>query len=192
MSWNRRFATLALTLALVAGVSCTSSEGALTDPSVGMTSQQPAQSLGSLGGLVGGLTGTVVNTLSGVTDLLTCSPRPYAVTTKTIGPEGGSIAVGKNLLVIPKKALSVKTRITAEQMPGSTNSVRFSPEGLHFAKSAELAIDYENCLAVPLPKKLVYTTEALSILELLKSKDYPKYDYVTGSIDHFSRYAVAY
>jgi hypothetical protein len=56
-----------------------------------------------------------------------------------------------------------------------------------------LTISYDNCLVTLLKKQIVYTSESLSILELLtKSKDFPKYDYVTSPIDHFSRYAVAY
>jgi hypothetical protein len=83
-------------------------------------------------------------------------------------------------------------KITAEQMRGSSNSVRFSPEGLNFKSPAVLTMSYENCSVNLLRKKIVYTDEKLSILELLFSLDYPKYDYVSAPINHFSRYAVAY
>ena len=82
--------------------------------------------------------------------------------------------------------------ITAEQVPGSTNSVRFSPEGLRFEQPAALTMSYENCALVLLQKKIVFTTEKLKILEVLTSLDLFKSKTVTAPIDHFSRYAVAY
>ena len=197
MSLLRRFSSLGLALLLLVSVSCTSAD-TLTEAPVA-NDQQPAPSFDLIGDLtggltntVGGLTNTVVGTLGGVTDLLTCSPQRYESYTETIGPEGGMITVGKHSLLIPRGALTQRVKITAEQVRGSTNSVRFSPEGLHFQKPAVLTMSYENCAINLLKKKIVYTDERLSILELLFSLDYPKYDYVSAPIDHFSRYAVAY
>lgn len=193
MRWNHRLATFALVLALAAGVSCTAADPTAVDSTVGPSLDQPSQSLGALGDAANGLVGGAVNGVLELTDLLTCSRQPYASTTRVIDRNGGEIRVGSHRLVIPRDALRKKTAITAEQIPGSTNSVRFSPEGLRFQKPAELTMSYGNCLTSFLKKKIVYTDEGLSILELLKkSKDYPKYDYVTSPIDHFSRYAVAY
>jgi hypothetical protein len=45
---------------------------------------------------------------------------------------------------------------------------------------------------LPLKKRVVYTDELLKILQLLPSKDATRSRTVTGKIDHFSRYAVAY
>jgi hypothetical protein len=111
---------------------------------------------------------------------------------ETIGPRGGSIRVGNHLLVIPRGALSQTVRIKAEQIPGSTNSVRFTPEGLKFKKSAILTLNYRNCRNVETPKAVVYTDEGLNVLEVLRSIDLRKVLQVTAPIDHFSRYAVAY
>ena len=72
------------------------------------------------------------------------------------------------------------------------NSVRFGPEGLRFARPAELTLSYSNCLVAPAKKKIVYTSELLEVLELLKSSDKARTKTVTSPIDHFSRYAVAY
>jgi hypothetical protein len=198
MSWLRRFSIIGLALLLTAGVSCTSSDSSLTEVPTA-ASEQPAPSFGLVDGLTGGLvgtvndlTGTVVGTLGSVTDLLLCSPQPYAVTTETIGPKGGEILVGTHRLVIPKDALSKKTKITAEQMRGSTNSIRFSPEGLRFEKPAQLTMTYKNCAVVLLQKKIVFTTEKLKILEVLTSLDLFKKKTVSAPIDHFSRYALAY
>jgi hypothetical protein len=128
----------------------------------------------------------------GLTDLLVCKAQPYAVTRKTIGPDGGTIDVGTHSLVIPRGALSKKTTITAEQISGRTNSLRFSPAGLRFEKPAPLTMSYKNCLVVLLSKHIVYTDEKLKILEVLRSLDLFSKKTVTAPIDHFSRYAVAY
>lgn len=205
MSWLRRLSILALALLLTVGVGCTPTDSSLTEAPVA-TSEQPTPSFGLIGDLTDGLTGTVddltgtvddltgtlVGTLGKVTDLLTCSPQPYAVTTKTIGPDGGVIIVGTHALVIPENSLKENTTITAEQIRGSTNSVRFSPEGLRFQKRAVLTMNYENCALVLLQKKIVFTTEDLQILEVLKSLDLFRTKTVTAPIDHFSRYALAY
>jgi hypothetical protein len=194
----RRFSPLGLALLLSVGVGCTSSDttGEALGPS---TEQQQSPSFGLIGDLTGGLTdltndltGTLVGTLGSVTDLLTCSSQPYASTTMTVGPSGGFIAVGRHSLAIPQGALSEPVTITAEQVPGSTNSVRFKPEGLRFQKRAVLTLNYENCGLVLLQKKIVFTSEKLEVLEVLRSLDLFRSKNVSAPIDHFSRYAVAY
>jgi len=186
MALLRRSSSMILALLLLAGVGCTSSD--TTAPLSPSAEQQSTASFG----LIGDLTGTVVGTLGSVTDLLTCSRQPYSITRQTIGPKGGVISVGTHQLVIPKGALTAQTSITAEQISGSSNSVRFSPEGLQFQEPASLTMTYDNCALVLLQKKIVYTTEQLKVLEVLKSLDLFKKKSVTAPIDHFSRYAVAY
>ena len=185
MRLHRSFMSLGLALLLTVGVSCTSSDG--TAPLGPSTEQQSPSS-----GLIGDLTGTLVGTLGNVTDMLVCSSQPYAITKQTIGPNGGVLRVGTNSLAIPKGALSQKVTITAEQITGFTNSVRFSPEGLRFQRPAALTMNYENCALVLLQKKIVFTSENLKILEVLNSLDLFRSKTVTAPIDHFSRYAVAY
>lgn len=197
MSWIRRFAPLGLALLLTMGVGCTSSDG--STEALGPSTEQQSPSYGLIGDLTDGLTdltsdltGTVVGTLGGVTDLLTCSAQPYAVTRQSIGPNGGVIRVGSHTLNIPGNAVSGTVLITAEQIPGKTNSVRFSPEGLQFEKPATLTMSYQNCALVLLQKKIVYTDEKLKILEVLGSLDLFRSRTVSAPVDHFSRYAVAY
>jgi hypothetical protein len=197
MKWFRSLTSLALAFVLVAGLSCTSDSTAPLGPSAG--DQQNDPSFGLIGDLTDGLTdgltdltGTVVGTLGNVTDVLVCSSQPYAKTAQEIGPDGGVLLVGRNRLVIPRNALSNRVTITAEQIPGSTNSVRFSPEGLEFERPAVLTMNYENCLLVLLQKKIVYTDENLKILQVLRSLDLFRSKTVTAPIDHFSRYVVAY
>lgn len=211
MSWLRKFRVVGLALLLAFGVSCSTTDNTPTDDPVSQPVLQPSQSLGTvLGGVVGdvgnvvdgtvgnvvdgtvGVVGGVVDATLELTGLLSCEEQKYDVTEKTVGPSGGLIKVGKHVLKIPEGALSHKVRIKAEQMPGSTNSVRFSPQGLRFEKPAALTIDYKNCENIEVPKTIVYTTEDLDILEVLESFDLLKKRSITAPIDHFSRYAVAY
>jgi hypothetical protein len=172
-SWNRRFLALVLGGVLLVGVGCSSADDA-TGPS-------PAAPEAS-----------ILSTVLGSVDLLTCRSLPYAAGAATVGPEGGPVRVGKVSLIIPRGALSSRVTIKAEQMPGKANSVRFSPEGLRFARPAQLTMSYDNCLLVLPTKRIVYTTEGLKVLELLKSLDLRLQRSVSASIEHFSRYAIAY
>jgi hypothetical protein len=188
MRWLRRFPALALALLLLVGVSCTSSDSAPGDALGPSVEQHQDPQYGLIGDLADGLFGT----LGQVTDLLTCTEQPYVKTTETIGPSGGLIVVGRHWLFIPQNALSQDVTITAEQMPGRTNSIRFSPDDLRFARPAALTMNYENCALVLLKKKIVYTTEDLEILKVLRTLDLFRSKTVSAPIDHFSRYAVAW
>ena len=198
MKWSRRFFTLGLVFALSAGVSCTTATGPTEIPEA-QPIEQPAYLLGDLLGGVGDVVGGVVDLAGGViggllkiTGLLTCEEQRYDVAYQTIGSQGGTIRVGKHSLVVPKGALRSNVRIKAEQMRGSTNSVRFSPEGLQFQRPATLQLNYQNCENIKTPKAVVYTTEEFKILEVLRSLDLLKKETVSAPIDHFSRYAIAY
>jgi hypothetical protein len=180
MRLQRRWPLLSILLAFVVGVSCTSEDLGPTDTSAPVASGEYLRAPdGSI---------DTVTTAS----LLLCSEQRYAKTTTTVGSKGAKIRVGSHALTIPAGALSQNVTIVAEQLTGSANSVRFSPEGLTFALPAELVMSYGNCEAVDLPKKVVYTDERLKILELLNSDDTARSKTVTSPIDHFSRYAVAY
>ena len=132
--------------------------------------------------------------LKQVTDLrlLSCSTQPYAKTTQVVGPLGGIVIVGTHRLVIPAGALKQSITITAEQVPGRVNSVRFSPEGLRFDRPAALLVSYSNCSPLLLLKRVVYTNELLRILELLLLLHNRSNKTVTGTVRHFSLYAVAW
>jgi hypothetical protein len=209
MSWRRRLSILGLALLLTAGVSCSTGDTNPMEPVAQPTQQSQPLLLDGLGNVVGGagdllgavgdvvggvvnLVGGLVSDLLNVTGLLSCQEQRYDVEYETIGPRGGTIRVGKHALVIPKGALRYYVRIKAEQMRGPTNSVRFSPEGLQFEKSATLILNYQNCQNVDVPKAVVYTTEQFDVLEILKSMDFLKARTIAAPIDHFSRYAVAY
>jgi len=180
--WNRRLLSGMLVGALLVGGGCATDSDSPVAPS-GAAPQ--AAILSTTVGVVGPAVLTSV-------DLLTCTALPYASSSATIGPEGGTLRVGKSTLIIPRGALSTPVSIKAEQMTGKTNSVRFSPEGLRFRQPAQLTMSYDNCLVTLPAKRIVYTSEALTVLEILKSLDLRLTRTVSAPVDHFSRYAIAY
>jgi hypothetical protein len=148
--------------------------------------------LDGLGGTLGGVVGGVDEVLSDVLGLLLCQPERYAATVKVVGPQGGVVRVGSHRLEVPPNALRAPTVITAERPTGNAATVRFSPHGLEFERSATLTMDYSHCSDTNRTKRMVYTDEKLNILEYPISRDDPRNDELEARIDHFSRYAVAY
>jgi CheY-like chemotaxis protein len=126
--------------------------------------------------------------------LLQCTPLAYDSVTQTVGPEGGTLAVGPHTLSIPAGALDTAVSITAVAPPDTVNAVRFAPEGLTFQEPVLLTMSYANCdlLGSLLPKRIAYTTDALQILEYLASVDETWTQTVTGQLQHFSEYAIAW
>ena len=126
--------------------------------------------------------------------LLEGSPLPVATATQTIGPAGGALQVGPHSLTIPPGALSGPVTITATAPTGTVNSIQFQPEGLTFALPASLAMGYANCRlpGPPASRRIVFTDEALTILEALVSVDSRSSRTVVTRLRHFSHYAVAY
>ena len=124
--------------------------------------------------------------------LLPCTPETYVKTVKTIGPKGGTLVMGNHRLVVPKGALAAEVTITGEVLPNYVNSVRLQPHGLQFVTPAVLVMNYGNCKESVAAKVIAYTTEDLEIIEKLKSKDAPAAQEVAGTLNHFSRYAVAW
>jgi hypothetical protein len=180
---GRRLFT-SLVLVLILGLS---SCGPTDGPTAPEASEQPSLLLGNGGGLLGTGIGT---------GLLGCTPLPYASTDQTVGPAGGTILVGPHRLVVPAGALAAPVLITAEAPSDSVNSVRLLPHGLTFAqgKPARLTLSYANCslLGQLLPKRIVYTSDLLEILQWLVSLDEPLARRVSTNLEHFSRYAIAW
>jgi hypothetical protein len=130
------------------------------------------------------------------TGLLRCSDLPYAQSTKTIGSDGGWISAGPHVLVVPPRALDGPTTITMTVPTGrGVNAVNFEPAGLRFDHPAALTMSYANCNLVSwlLPKRIAYTSSDLQqILYYLLSLDNIFTRRVTGRVDHFSDYVVAW
>ena len=175
MKRPRFFLAALLTASIAVGVGCSDQVGPNTPP------PPPPQA-----DLIGGLLRA--------TGLLRCSPLPTATASQTIGPLGGVLRVGPHSLVVPPGALDRSLLITATAPSGNVNLVQFQPEGLRFRKSAALTMSYANCegLGTLLPKRIAYTNNLLEILEYLLSLDNIFLKKVTGKLDHFSGYAVAW
>jgi hypothetical protein len=142
----------------------------------------------------GGPTAGLLGSLAQPIGLLQCSPLPYDSVTQAIGPEGGVVRVGRHKLSVPPGAVADVVTITAVAPSGTVNRVAFQPEGLVFERFAHLTMSYANCdlLGVLLPRQIAYVTDRLDILEYLPSVDHLLSQSVTGRLDHFSSYAVAW
>ena len=137
----------------------------------------------------------LIGSLLSATGLLKCSNLPYASSTQTIGVGGGVISAGPHTLVIPPGALAAPTAITMTAPTGlGVNAVKFRPEGLRFTTPAALTMSYANCslLGKVLPKRIAYTDDNLDILSYLLSLDNLLSKRVTGKVNHFSDYVVAW
>ena len=138
----------------------------------------------------------LVGSLLQPTGLLKCSVLSADSDTETIGIAGGTLTAGPHTLVIPSGALKQPTKITMSIRTdrGEVNAVHFEPEGLRFERSASLTMSYSNCdlLGKLLPKRIAYADDALSIISYLLSFDNLWGKRVTGKLDHFSDYVVAW
>ncbi len=135
--------------------------------------------------------------------LVSCRPLPYDSVTRTIGPAGGFIEVGRNWLLIPSGALSAPVTITAVAPSDTVAMVRFQPEGLHFQKSTLLVLAYDNCrIPKSMTPRIALVTDAFQVVDFLTSVNIPLDDHrfkkahgkrqVIGELQHFSNYAVAW
>jgi len=128
------------------------------------------------------------------TGLLRCAALPADSVSQTIGPEGGALQVGPHTLSVPPGALAEPVTISAVAPSGTARSVRFEPSGLTFGQPVALTMSYEDCglLWIFLPKRIAYTTDLLEILSYVVSVDHWRTRTVTGYLEHFSTYAVAW
>jgi len=110
-----------------------------------------------------------------------------------LGPEGGTIDAGRAKLVIPRGSLTDTVTITMEVIGDTVRAVRLLPQGLVFQSPAYLTLSYSDCQSVNgNPKRIAYTSDAWMILEYEQSRDDAARDEVTGELNHFSNYAVAW
>ena len=126
--------------------------------------------------------------------LLRCSPLPGASGSATIGPDGGVIQVGPHTLTIPAGALADTVTITADAPSNPVIRVELQPHGLTFNGAVSLTLSYAHCsgLALLVSKRVVYTDGGFNILEFLPSLDDLFNKRVTGDLEHFSDYAIAW
>lgn len=121
-----------------------------------------------------------------------CDPLPTSTASATIGFPGGIIAVGPHTLDIPRGALLTPVTITAVAPSDSVAWIQFQPDGLVFTKSATLTMSYVHCnLEGRREVEIAQVSNELLILEYLPSVVFNGQK-VTGRLDHFSNYAVAW
>jgi hypothetical protein len=147
---KRRAVILGLVLAVSALIGgCNADQSPLAPPPAASALQPSAEaSHGLLGGLVGGLLGTVGKLLNIVVSLL---ERPAALTSDIswsfyAGP-GGAISGNRTAglsIAIPPGALDRTVRITVTARKGRVYDYHFEPEGLKFAKPVVLTQDVSN------------------------------------------------
>ena len=129
-----------------------------------------------------------------LTGLVACTPLPADSVAQIIGPAGGTITVGPHSFMVPPGALDSAVTITAFAPSAANNVVVFQPTGLTFSTPATLTLSYANCgpLARILPTRVAYVDNLLNILSYLPSIGSGLSQTVTGQVQHFSDYAVAW
>jgi hypothetical protein len=184
---KRRFASLlALALAAVMLTSC-ADEAPTAPPAPAAMAPDPSL----LGGLLGGVTGTVGN-LANTLRLVSCDVRTTHTGSAEIGPMGGVVWVGPHRLFVPPYALRETVRITAVAQKGPYVQIQFEPEGLQFRRPTLLSMSYSECsLLSPLRLKIVYVNDRLEILEVLPTLTSVLTRTANAPVDHFSRYMLA-
>ena len=145
--------------------------------------------------LDGGLIGGIGDGLGGVVDeLLASRVDATGSATRAVGPDGGTIGVGRHSVVIPPGALRETVEITATAPAGDHVELRFAPHGLEFDRNVVLRMSYADCgLVRGLLLRIAYVDpDRLTILEVLPSLPDLFRRQVYGTTDHFSSYMLAY
>ena len=123
-----------------------------------------------------------------------CSTVIIGMIKQTVGPAGGVIALGPAQLTIPPGALSAVVTIQAKIPAGySGNYIQFKPDNLVFQQPASLRISYSNCSLVNATQlKVAQVSDVLQIIQYVPSTNDLGGLTVTGQLQHFSNYAVAW
>jgi hypothetical protein len=122
-----------------------------------------------------------------------CSAPPQSQSaTRVIGPMGGALRFGDNVLEIPAGALDSAVSITAMAPQSQYLVVDLSPHGLRFAVPASLSMGYGPCGWSDSAFHVDYLSDDLTqVLEEEPSSVDTARRIVQAPINHFSLYAVA-
>lgn len=145
------------------------------------------------------LTTWTLSLLQDTGELLACTPLTYAFDAEIIGPAGGTLNVRNHTLSIPAGALDRPVVIVAQSVPSLNVEIALTPHGLSFTKPVALTLSYEQCGSGLLGGGLLGDQTTYRIVHIDENgdlHDVPSTDdklrrRVTGSLDHFSRYAIA-
>jgi len=104
------------------------------------------------------------------------------------------LALGPARLTIPPGALSAPVTIQAQIPAGySGNYIQFKPDKVVFNQPASLTISYSNCSLVNVTQlKVAQVSDVLQIIQYVPSTNDLDAHTVTGQLQHFSNYAVAW
>src|SRR5216110_1396403 len=118
----------------------------------------------------------------------------HSTTGPTASPAGGVVARGPARLTIPPGALSAPVTIQAQIPAGySGNYIQFKPDRVVFQQPASLTISYSNCSLVNATQlKVAQVSDMLQIIQYVPSTNDLDAHTVTGQLQHFSNYAVAW
>jgi hypothetical protein len=122
--------------------------------------------------------------------VLSCSRREAQFGSALIGPNGGTLVVGNNQLIVPPGALQEETLITASVPADTIASIHFEPEGLRFRKPAGLQLDATGCRRADGQPSILYLDENGDVLERIDAVYSNWWHSVAAPIQHFSVYAI--
>lgn len=137
--------------------------------------------------------GPTANTHGRNARLVRCDARPAANAVATIGASGGRITVGPHALTIPRGALRDPVTISAVAPSDTLARIQFQPEGLVFQKPVLLTLDFSDCRdrgRGGREHRIASLDDALRVIGYLRSVEHGSK--VTGVLEHFSDYAVAW
>jgi hypothetical protein len=126
--------------------------------------------------------------------IATCSTVIVGMIRQSVGPAGGVVALGPARLTIPPGALDAPVVIQAQIPAGySGNYITFKPDRVVFKQPATLTLSYSNCsLANATQLKVAQVSDVLQIIQYVPSTNDLDAHTVTGQLEHFSNYAVAW
>ena len=126
--------------------------------------------------------------------MVACAPLPYDSVTVTVGRSGGVIRVGPHELWISTGALRAPVSITAVIRPDTINVVQLEPHGLTFAAPISLNLSYANCNVAGSPHRVrvAYVSDSLEVISFVPSYDRRWNSRVSGTLEHFSNYALSW
>jgi len=119
-----------------------------------------------------------------------CTRREAQSGSAVIGPKGGILVVGNNILYVPPGALDKPTLIQGDVPPTRTASIHLEPAGLRFKKPAGLRLDASGCSDVSEYPTVLYLDDDGNVLERIDATYSNWWHTVAAPITHFSVYAI--
>ena len=125
--------------------------------------------------------------------LVGCTKRAAFSDSGEFGPNGGTLWIGSNRLIIPPGALSDRVTISGTIVDDTVAFIQFQPEGLRFKKPAGLVLDATDCnIPDDSVADVVYIDERGNIAERIQAQYSNAWHTVAAPIEHFSGYAIAF